>query len=256
MRYKTVVPAARRASSDPAERRRARARLFGTAALLVTFAGVLVALVSVLEGTDNPHLKPGAPVPGAALALAPLAGVAQHGIELGDPRAPLTLVEFCDLQSKDCAKFARGQFPRIVRRYVRTGKLLVVYRALDLLGPDSLRAASMALALAQQRRLFQFASLMYEHQGEEDTEYVSEDYLRALSEAIPGAAVTRALRARSSAAVRAQLGAAQRLGARLGVASVPTFLLYRSDHVPARLRSATLDAGSLRSSLRRLLGVP
>ncbi len=224
--------------------------------MLVTLAGVIVALVSILEGANEPNLKPGSPVPGAAATLAPLTDVAQHGIELGDPRAPLTLVEFCDLQSKDCAKFAREQLPAIVRHYVRTDKLLVVYRALDLLGPDSLRAAAMALALAQQRRLFQFASLMYEHQGEEDTEYVTDNYLRALGEAIPGAAVTRALRARDSAAVHAQLSAAQRLGARLGITSVPSFLLFRSDRVPARLRSAAVGSGSLSPSLRRLLGVP
>jgi hypothetical protein len=42
----------------------------------------------------------------------------------------------------------------------------------------------------------------------------------------------------------------------LGITSVPSFLLYRSDRVPARLRSAAVDAGSLPSSLRRLLGVP
>ncbi|HEX3910273.1 MAG TPA: thioredoxin domain-containing protein [Solirubrobacteraceae bacterium] len=250
------MPAPSRAQIDPTARHRSRARLFRVAAVAVTLAGVVVALVSILEGSHDPNLSPGRPVPGATRVLAPLAGIEQQGIELGDPHAPVTLVEFGDLQSEDCARFAREELPEIVRRYVRTGRLLLVFRALDLIGPDSLRAARMALALADQSRLFQFVTLMYAHQGDENSEYVTGRYLRALSESIPGADAPEALRTGGSAAVHAQLAAAQRLGARLGVTSAPFFLLYRSGQAPSRLRAAKLDTNSLGPSLQRLLGVP
>lgn len=229
-------------------------RRYQLGALLVTVAGVAVVLVSILAGGSTSDLRPGKPVPGAAKTLSIFSGIAQRGIELGNAHAPVTLVELGDLQCPACAQFSEEALPQIVSRYVRTGKVMLVFRALDDIGKDSMLAARMALAVGEQNRLFEFNALMYANQGLENSGYVTETYLRALAGAIPGVDVARALTARGSTAVRAELSEAKQLGLRLHIAATPSFLLYRTGAAPRRFTPGGLDAGSFAAPLQRLLG--
>ena len=237
------MPAARRPDS------RARARLYQLGALIVTAAAVTAVLVAVLTAGSTSQLAPGKPVPAAAQTLALFAGIPQHGIALGDPRAPVTLVEFGDLQCPACAQVATDTLPAIVSRYVRSGRAALEFRALDFIGADSRRAASMALALAEQGRLWQFIELAYHNQGLENSGYVSDRYLRALAAAIPGVDYSRALAARNSAAVRAQLEQARALARQAHIASTPAFELLRAGQPPRRFSPAGLDSASFRAAL-------
>ena len=81
-----------------------------------------------------------------------LRGIPQQGTALGSPDAPVTLVEYADLQCPYCAQWARDAFPELVRDYVRTGRVRIVFRGLAFLGPDSDAALRAALAAGQQRR--------------------------------------------------------------------------------------------------------
>jgi protein-disulfide isomerase len=253
VRYKRRVSARQPLPPELEARRSARTRRYQLGALLVTIAGVAVVLISILASGSTSDLRPGKPVPGAAKTLKIFAGISQHGIELGNPHAPVTLVELGDLQCPACAQFSAEALPQIVSRYVRTGKVLLVFRALDLIGKDSLLAARMALAVGEQNRLFEFDALMYANQGLENSGYVTATYLRALAGAIPGVDVSQALTARDSAAVRAQLSEAKQLGLRLHIGSTPSFLLYGTGAVPRRLRPSGLDAGSFEGPVQRLL---
>jgi len=228
---------------------RARARLYQLGALIVTAAAVTAVLVAVLTAGSTSQLAPGKPVPAAAQTLALFAGIPQHGIALGDPRAPVTLVEFGDLQCPACAQVATDTLPAIVSRYVRSGRAALEFRALDFIGADSRRAASMALALAEQGRLWQFIELAYHNQGLENSGYVSDRYLRALAAAIPGVDYSRALAARNSAAVRAQLEQARALARQAHIASTPAFELLRAGQPPRRFSPAGLDSASFRAAL-------
>jgi protein-disulfide isomerase len=234
-------------------RRSAKTRRYQLGALLVTVAGVAVVLISILASGSTSDLRPGKPVPGAAKTLKIFSGIPQHGIELGNPHAPVTLVELGDLQCPACAQFSAEALPQIVSRYVRTGKVLLVFRALDLIGKDSLLAARMALAIGEQNRLFEFNALMYANQGLENSGYVTDTYLRALAGAIPGVDVARAQAARGSTTVRAQLSEAKQLGLRLKIAGTPSFLLYRTGAAPRRFKPGGLDADSFTGPVQRLL---
>jgi protein-disulfide isomerase len=253
VRYKRRVSTRHPLSPELEARRSAKTRRYQLGALLATIAGVAVVLISILASGSTSDLRPGKPVPGAAKTLKIFSGIRQHGIELGNPHAPVTLVELGDLQCPACAQFSEEALPQIVSRYVRTGKVLLVFRALDLIGKDSLLAARMALAVGAQNHLFEFNALMYANQGLENSGYVTGAYLRALAGAIPGLDVSRALAARGSAAVRAQLGEAKQLGQRLHIASTPSFLLYRTGTAPRRLQPGGLDAGSFTEPVQRLL---
>jgi protein-disulfide isomerase len=253
VRYKRRVSARQSLPPELEARRTAKTRRYQLGALLVTIAGVAVVLISILASGSTSDLRPGKPVPGAVKTLKLLAGIPQRGIELGDPHAPVTLVELGDLQCPTCSQFSTEALPQIVSRYVRTGKVLLVFRALDLIGKDSLLAARMALAAGEQNHLFEFDALMYANQGLENSGYVTDTYLRALAGAIPGLDVAQALAARDSASVRAQLREAKQLGLRLHIAGTPSFLLYRTGATPQRFKPGGLDAGSFAGPVQRLL---
>jgi protein-disulfide isomerase len=253
VRYKTDVPAARTPTATPAPGQRRRARLYQLGALLVSAVAIAAVLIAVLGSASTSDLKPGKPVPGTARTLALFAGIPQRGITLGNPHAPITLVEFGDLQCPACAQFARQALPPIVSRYVRSGRVLLVFRALDFIGRDSRRAARMAGSIGLQDRMFQFNELLYRNQGAENSDYVTDTYLRALAGAIPGVDVAGALAARNSPAVRAQLREAQTLARRLELKSTPSFLLYRSAGAPRRFDPASLDASAFGEAIEALL---
>jgi protein-disulfide isomerase len=241
------VPAA-----DP-DSARTRQRLYQLGALIVTAVLIAAVAIAVLTSGSTSQLAPGKPVPGAAQTLALLRGIPERGDELGSPRAPVTLVELGDLQCPGCAIFAQDALPAIVSEYVRAGRVLLVFRALHILGGDSLRAARMAEALGEQNRMWQFVELMYRNQGAENSSYVTDTYLRALSSAIPGVDVARALAARGSPSVREKLAEAQALAREFHVTSTPSFLLSRTGAPPRRLSVESLESGAFTAPLRKLL---
>jgi protein-disulfide isomerase len=237
----TREPAAdtpRRTSTGP------RRRAYQLGAALVSGLAVVAVVVAVLTSGSTSQLAPGKPVPGAGQSLALFAGIPQHGIALGSPKAPVTLVELGDLQCPICAGFATGALPTIVSRYVREGRVRIEFRGLHIIGGDSLRAAQMAAAVGEQNRLWQLIDLMYRNQGAENTGYVTDRYLAALAGAIPGVHVGLALRERNSAAVRSQLAQATALAAHWHIAATPSFLISapgeaRHVFIPADPTSST-----------------
>ena len=46
----------------------------------------------------------------------------------GDPNAPITLIEFCDYESRDCRAFHWEVKPEIEEKYITTGKVRYVFK--------------------------------------------------------------------------------------------------------------------------------
>jgi hypothetical protein len=93
-----------------------------------------------------------------------LEGVAQRGAALGRADAPVTLVEYADLQCPYCGEWARRSLPVIVDEYVRTGRVRIVFRGLAFLGPDSALALRAVMAAGDQNKLWSLVEDMYRRQ--------------------------------------------------------------------------------------------
>lgn len=55
-------------------------------------------------------------------------GVVFGEITVGDPAAPVTIVEYASLTCPHCANFHREVYPRIKENFIRTGRVKFVYR--------------------------------------------------------------------------------------------------------------------------------
>jgi protein-disulfide isomerase len=197
---------------------------------LSIFSGVLGAALTILIVAVAISTKSGerAAAPKRASArdvTRILHGIPQNGLVLGDPRAPVLLVEFADLQCPYCREFAATSWPDIVQRYVRTGKVRMELRLTDILGRDSAKANRAVMAASLQNRMWDASMRFYDVQGEENSGYVTPAFLRGVLSGVHGLDLARAVRDERSTAVRDQLSAVHSLQSRYAVTSTPTIMI-------------------------------
>jgi protein-disulfide isomerase len=151
-------------------------------------------------------------------------GIPQNGTTLGQSGAPVTVYLYEDFQCPYCGRFSREMFPELVDDYVRDGKARLVSEPLAFLGPDSVRAARAALAAGEQDRYWPYYSLLFENQGEENSGYVTGDFLEGLAEKTPGLDVDDWSATLDKDSLDSELEASQAKAGSAGVDSTPTLI--------------------------------
>ena len=149
------------------------------------------------------------------------AGIEQQGAALGSAKAPVTLVEYADLQCPYCAQWARDTMPTLVEDYVKAGKLRIVFRGLTFIGPDSDKALRTAIAAGQQNRLWDVVHGLYLNQGAENAGWVTDELAGkiAADAGLDGALLER----RSDDAVTSGIESMAQAAQANGVSSTPAF---------------------------------
>src|SRR2546422_11094995 len=120
----------------------------------------------------------------AALSLFNL--IKQGAPYQGSTSAPVTLIDFSDLQCHLCDRFVKATEPQINSTYVQTGKVAFIYLHLPNRGFDSFPAASAAQCTNDQGKFWQYHNLLYENQGPIDSGWANKDNLKRFATEIPG----------------------------------------------------------------------
>jgi protein-disulfide isomerase len=220
--------------------------LLGTALAIV----VIAAVVSTRDA--NEATKPRVATP-ARDVTSILRGIPQDGLTLGDPKAPILLVEFADLQCPYCREFAATSWPDIVKRYIRTGKVRMELRLINVLGEDSVKANKAVMAAALQDRMWDASMRFYDVQGEERSGYVNDRFLRDVLKGVRGIDLARAMRDRSSAEVRDELAAVHSMQSRYAVSSTPTLMIGSDANDLTLVASGVPSAGKLAQAINAQL---
>lgn len=224
--------AARRAAPTPPRpgARRASPRALALVGGLVAVATVAIVLAVVLSG-GKPS-TPTAPaigtlrnaLPGAAEVNALFAGIPQKGMRLGRASAPVTMLEYLDLQCPYCKEIETNVLPDVIARFVRTGKAKLILRPLAFTGPDSVRGRDALIAASRQNRAFNFADLLYVNQGTENTGWLDDAMVAAAAASIPGMKVHVLLDERTNAGVSKLAAQYDSLARASHVDATPTFV--------------------------------
>ena len=173
-------------------------------AAAVGIAGIAAAIalaVAFTGGSSSPSLTTVSTLPDAGSVIQLFTGIPQQGNVLGKASAPVTMVEYIDLQCPVCRAFETETMPTIIDRYVRTGKVKVEARTIAFIGADSDRGRRAAIAASRQNRLFDFEQLLYANQGAENTGWLDDSMVTAAAKSIPGLDVQTLLNTRNSASV-------------------------------------------------------
>jgi protein-disulfide isomerase len=113
-----------------------------------------------------------------------LAGIPQQGTVLGDPKAPVTLHFFGDLQCRQSRQVMLGALPFLIRHWVRGGELRVLFHSLRTDTPDPhefMEQQIAALAAARQHKLWTFIDLFYREQRAEYSHYADDAFLERIA---------------------------------------------------------------------------
>ncbi len=143
---------------------------------------VIVALIVISQsGGGSDDSSPPANVAGVAKVDAELKGIPQTGQVLGDPAAPVSVIEYGDPQCSACKFFSDSVSAQVISSEVRPGNAKYEFRPFLIIGPDSKPAMKAALAAGEQNRLWQFMQLFYLNQGGENSGYVTDSFLTSLA---------------------------------------------------------------------------
>lgn len=194
----------------------------GVIGAVVLLAVVLVGASILSSGSSSPKTVS---IQSAGQTNKLLAGIHQGGITLGNPKAPVTMQEFADIQCPGCDQYMRTAFPDIVRRYVRTGKVKVEWNGIAFVGPDSEKGLRYVDAAGQQNKLWNVAELLYRNQGSENSGWVTNELLRSVGGAVPGLDVNKVEADVNSSAVNRRMAAAANLYGGYGLQGTPGFAI-------------------------------
>jgi protein-disulfide isomerase len=210
---------------------------------LLAGLAIVVVLIAVVAAGNGSSTKSG-DTPKAASALA---GIPQSGITLGSPKAPVTMVEFADLQCPFCAQYQRDVFPTVLRKYVRTGKARLELRLLRFIGSDSDRLARVAMAAAAQNRMWQFVELAYQRQGRENSGYATNSFINSV------AADAGLKKLDAGASAEQQVSRSEGVARTLGIDSTPSFLIGRTGGTLTRFEPSELTPSAFEPEFQKEL---
>lgn len=83
---------------------------------------------------------------------------------LGDPNAPITIVEFGDYQCHQCYNWFHNTKPAITRDYIDTGKANLVFVDMAFLGRDSSPASQATYCAEDQGMYWEYHDMLYNAQ--------------------------------------------------------------------------------------------
>ncbi len=209
------------AAAQSGDRRQNLFKIVGIAAFVAVIAIVAIVVVS-MSGSDDSGKDPSS-------VNKLLAGIPQNGTVLGDPKAPVTLVEFGDLQCPACKQYSDQVTPDVITGPVKAGKAKFDFQNWTIIGPDSNEAAKAALAASLQGKYWNFIENFYADQGFENSGYVTDDFLTGIAEKSGGPDIDKWNQDRTLPKWDKQITATDAQAASLGFTGTPSFAIQTGD---------------------------
>jgi len=103
---------------------------------------------------------------------------------LGDPNAPITLIEFGDYQCHFCNVYYQNTGHKIFKEYVMAGKINVIFKDYTIIGPDSTIAALGAHCAGEQGKFWEYHNVLYENWDGENNGWAGQENIFRFGEQI------------------------------------------------------------------------
>lgn len=147
---------------------------------------------------------------------------------LGSADAPLTMIEFGDYQCLNCNRFFHNTEEEILRNYVETGKLKIIFMDFAFIGPDSLIAAEAAHCAQEQGKYWEYHDVVYSNWDGENTGWANMHNLKRFADdaGLDHRSFNECL---DSGKYAGKVRENMNIGRQLGVSATPTFFVFTDD---------------------------
>ena len=194
-------------------------------------------------------------------------GIPQHGFVLGQPSAPVTLIEYIDLQCPVCQSFELNELGILVDKYVKTGKIKIEMKPWNIIDAnhpgtdDSYRGQELTIAAAKQNLAFTFAEVLYNNQGLEGSSWLTNATAANIAASVDGLKLAQLASDANSAATTQMIKtfdnegdqASQLASAAGQQPGTPTILLQKGSETPKFFGVGYPSLSALESAINKLL---
>ncbi len=205
--------------------------------------GAAIAIVSIISAfyavsmiDSNPELQfeENTPSQGDSMALF----TANASPYLGKDNAPITLVEFGDYQCFFCNKFFHDTEASILKNYVETGKVKIIFKDFTIIGEDSIGAAHATHCADDQDKYWEFHDALYNNWGGENNGWASYENLVKFAKSIEGLDEEKFVQCMSDGKYQQLVKASESDARNLGLTGTPGFFVIGPDNQVTRISGA------------------
>ncbi|MGD9571315.1 MAG: DsbA family protein [Thermoleophilia bacterium] len=142
--------------------------IIGIIAAAVVAVGVLVG-ITLIGGDDD-----GGTIEGVAATQERFAGLQQSGNTVGNPDAPVEIIEYGDISCPACRAASESTIPELLDGPVADGTAKLTFRPIAFINASSERGALGAEAAAMQDAIWPFVEVLYKNQGPESEDWLTD----------------------------------------------------------------------------------
>ncbi|MCH1607466.1 MAG: DsbA family protein [Nitrosopumilus sp.] len=188
--------------------------------LIPVIIGIIAGLLAVTGTADNNNSN--------ALTISKLT---DNGSPImGDPDAPITILEWGDYQCTFCYKFHQDTLDIINEEFIKTGKVKVIFKDFPLNGPDSKLAAESSYCAHDQGKYWEYHDQLYENWAGERTGWITREALSEFAKSInlDTAEFNKCL---NESKHENKINSIYEFGKQIGIDATPSFLVFNDEKI-------------------------
>ena len=149
---------------------------------------------------------------------------------IGEPNAPITILEWGDYQCTFCYKFHQNTLNILKENFIDSGKVNLVFKDFPLNGPDSLLAAEAAYCAEDQGKYWQYHDELYENWGGEKTGWITRDSLDRFANSV-NLDLIKFNECLNNHKYQDRVKTLHEFGKELGIDATPSFLIFNDQKI-------------------------
>jgi protein-disulfide isomerase len=149
---------------------------------------------------------------------------------VGNPNAPITILEWGDFQCTFCYRFHESSWDIIQREYIETGIANLVFKDFPLNGPDSVLAAEAAYCAEDQGKYWSYHDELYANWAGERTGWITDDSLNQFA-ITADLDIEKFNSCLDDHKYRQRVLDLEQFGREIGIDATPTFLIFNDEKI-------------------------
>jgi len=149
---------------------------------------------------------------------------------LGDPSAPITILEWGDYQCTFCFRFHDTTLEIIDRDYIQKGTVNLVFKDFPLNGPDSILAAEASYCAQDQGKYWQYHDELYKNWAGEKTGWITRWSLNAFGTAVD-LDLEKFNQCLDDHKYQDRVNLLHQFGKEIGIDATPSFLIFNDEKI-------------------------